>query len=103
MGVDVAPRAGFRVAVQPMAKLLPDPHQGAVLEHLRDHLVIGAEELEELREVRCLPLAAQIGFGDADVAAIAQGGWRSRNRGPSSGRWVRALCRRSETAVRRAE
>ena len=70
VGVDVTPRAVLRVAVQPMAKLLPDPHQGAVLEHLRDHLVIGAEEFEEVREVRCLPLATQIGFADADVAAM---------------------------------
>ena len=47
MGVDVALRAGLRVAVQPMAELLPQPDQRPVLQHLRDQLVVGAEQLEE--------------------------------------------------------
>ncbi len=68
VGVDVAPRARLRVAVQPVAELLPEPHQRAVLEHLRDQLVVDAEQFEKARQVRRLPLAAQIGLGDADVA-----------------------------------
>ena len=34
--------------------------------------LIDAEQIEELREVRRIPIAAQIGFGNADVAAAQQ-------------------------------
>ena len=79
MGVDVAARLPPGVAVEPVAEHLDEAHQRLVAEHGLDQVVIDAEQVEELRQVRRVPFAAQIGFRDADVAAVEQAATRSRN------------------------
>ena len=44
----------------------------SVLEHLLHEVVVDAPQIEKLRQVRGVPFALQIGFGNADVAAVEQ-------------------------------
>ena len=79
MGVDVSARLPPRVAVEPVAEHLHPADQPIAAEHLLHHFLIDAEEIEKLGEVGRVPFAAQIGFGDADIAALEQPRTQSRN------------------------
>ena len=68
MGVDVPARLPPRVAVEPVAEHLHPADHPIAAEHHLHHFLIDAEEIEELGEVGRVPFAAQIGFGDADIA-----------------------------------
>jgi hypothetical protein len=57
------------IAVHEMPQPLPQPYERTVLEHLGGEVVVDAEQQQELREVRSLPLTAQVGLRDPDVAA----------------------------------
>ncbi len=70
MGVDVAARLPLGVAVEPVADDLDETQQRLVAQHGLDQVVIDAEQIEELGQVGRVPFAVQIGFGDADVAAV---------------------------------
>src|SRR5260370_4082335 len=70
MRIDVAPRLALGVAIEPVPDHLDEPHQRLVAEHRLNEIVIDAEQIEELRQIRRIPLAAQIGFRDADIAAL---------------------------------
>ena len=72
MRVDVAARLPPGIAVEPVPDDLDEAHQRLVAEHRLDQVVIDAEQIEKLRQVRRVPFAAQIGFGDSDVAAVEQ-------------------------------
>ena len=72
MRIDVAARLPPGIAVEPVPDDLDEAHQRLVAEHRLDQIVIDAEEIEELRQVRRIPFAVQIGLGDADVAAVEQ-------------------------------
>ena len=69
MGVDVAARAGFGVAVHPMPEILPKSRQRGMGQHALDRIMVGRKDLQKLRDVRAVPFAADIGFRKADIAA----------------------------------
>ncbi len=72
MGIDVAPRLPPGVAIEPVADALDKAQQRLVAHHGLDQFMIDAEQIEELGQIGRVPFAMQIGFGDADVAAIEQ-------------------------------
>ena len=72
MRVDVAARLPPGVAVEPVPDDLDEAHQRLAAEHRLHPVLVDAEQIEELRQVGRVPFAAQIGFGNADVAAVQQ-------------------------------
>ena len=72
MRIDVAARLPPRIAVEPVPDDLEGAHQRVADQHRLHPVLIDAEQIEELRQVGRVPFAAQIGFGDADVAAAQQ-------------------------------
>ena len=72
MGVDVAFRAGFGVAVQPVRNHLQEAHDWLALKQSGDHRLVGAKQFQKSRQIRAFPFATQIGFGNADIAAARQ-------------------------------
>src|ERR1700730_7179559 len=70
MRVDVAARLSLGVAIEPVPHHLDEAHQRLVAEHRLNEIVIDAKQIEELRQIRRVPLAAQIGFRDTDIAAL---------------------------------
>ena len=69
MGLDVALRLTPRVAMEPEANGLEQPYQWQSAQRPRNYIVIDVEQIEELREIRRFPLAAQIPFRQAEIAA----------------------------------
>ena len=72
MRVDVLSRASFGVAVKPVPQVLQHADQRLVAEQRLDQIVVDAEQIEELGQVRRVPFAPQIAFRDADVAAFGE-------------------------------
>jgi hypothetical protein len=70
MRINVAARLPLGVAVEPVANDLDEAHQRLVAEHRLNQVVIDAEEIEKLGQVRRIPLAVQISLGYSDVAAV---------------------------------
>ena len=102
MRVDVAARLPPGIAVEPVPDDLDKAHQWLAAQHRLDQVVIDAEQIEELGQVRRVPFAVQISFGDADVAAVQIAATQRRScrassppTGPARGRQA-AMCGRRE-------
>ncbi len=72
MRIDVAARLPPGIAIEPVPDGLEGARQRVADQHGLHPVLIDAEQIEELREVGRVPFAAQIGFGDTDVAAAQQ-------------------------------
>src|SRR3569623_1321184 len=67
MSEDVAFRLPPGVAVEPVAHMLEEARDGAIRQHRAAEVVIDAEHIKKLRQVRRVPIPPQVTLGNADV------------------------------------
>ncbi|MNE39053.1 hypothetical protein D3C80_1329810 [compost metagenome] len=70
MGVDIATRSATAVAVQAVAEPVDQVHQRIAVKKTPDVVVVVDQGLQQDRQIRRIPLAGHIAFGETDIPAL---------------------------------
>ena len=70
MGMNVFAAVGFRVAVEQVAHAIEQATCPGAVDHIVQSTSVGQQQMEQLRQVWCGPVAGNVAFGKADVAGL---------------------------------
>ncbi len=66
---DVAARSGPRVGPQQVPQPMPGAHDCEAAQRLRHGGLVARRQFDQRRQIRAVPVARQVGFGEPDIAA----------------------------------